>query len=71
MEQNNCDGGGPHRPGVVKVYPIGGSGNLILCQSCFGHERGFEMDRLKTAQVPNSEWNLPKWEDAKVYGEEE
>lgn len=66
-EQNNCDGGGPHRPGEVRVYPIGGGGNLILCQACWAHEVGFEIERLRAARVPNSEWNLLKWEDAQVY----
>lgn len=69
--QNNCDGGGPHRSGEVRVYPIGGGGNLILCQACYGHEVGFEMDRQRDQGVPNSQWvTPPKWEDLKVYKEE-
>lgn len=65
--QNNCDGGGPHRFGEVRVYPIGRSGNLILCRGCFAHEVGFEIDRLKAARIPNNKWDLLRWEDARVY----
>ncbi len=66
--QNNCDGGGPHRSGEVRVFPVGGSGNLILCRACYGHEIGFEMDRQRDQGVPNSQWiTPPKWEELKVY----
>jgi hypothetical protein len=69
--QNNCDGGGPHRSGEVRVLPIGGGGNLILCRACYGHEVGREMDRQRADGVPNSAWQIPlKWELLKIYWED-
>ncbi len=43
--QNYCDGSGPHTDGAVKVLSIGGSGNAILCHSCWNRELDYRRER--------------------------
>jgi hypothetical protein len=31
----------------VRVYPLGGGANLILCRSCFTHENSYRAERGK------------------------
>ena len=63
MKNYNCDGGyctDPH--GEVRLYPLGCSSNLILCESCFIHENNYRLAR-----------NAPtvNWVTASRYPEEE
>jgi hypothetical protein len=48
--------------GEVRVYPLGGGGNLILCRSCWSHENAYRADR---GGPPN--WPLIPWSLARVY----
>jgi hypothetical protein len=68
--------------GPVKVYPLGGGANLILCRACWEWEnsyrrgRGFETGSTitgKTTSPNNIENKFPtvNWGTAEVYGEEE
>lgn len=64
----NCDGGRCKRAdGEVRVYPIGGSGNLILCLDCWQHENRYNRDRGRETGAPE---NFPEhdWYTARVYG---
>ena len=64
----NCDGNRCYFPdGEVRVYPLGGSGNLILCMTCFVHENRYREKRAKETGCPE---NFPQasWADAEVYG---
>ena len=38
VENNNCDGAGPHVAGEVRLMPTGGDGNAILCKRCWSKE---------------------------------
>tara|TARA_Y100000310_G_scaffold54162_1_gene49692 strand:+ start:717 stop:1352 length:636 start_codon:yes stop_codon:yes gene_type:complete len=67
---NNCDGGGPHTSGTVKLYPIGGGGNLILCHRCWARENRYNAERGRETGCPE---NFPQvdWRTANVYDPEE
>ena len=42
----NCCGGECRQPhGEVRMYPLGGGGNLILCQACWAHENRYRFER--------------------------
>ena len=55
-----CDGGCCTEPhGEVRVYPLGGGANLILCEACFAHEntyRTYMRERYPTACYPDVPW---------------
>jgi hypothetical protein len=52
--------------GEVRIYPLGGGGNLILCCACFAHENRYRFHRgLETKQPQN--WPQVSWADAEVY----
>lgn len=57
----NCDGGRcAHSTGEVRVYPLVGGANLILCRSCWEHENQFRAWRQKTASpgaFPQVDWH--------------
>lgn len=58
--------------GPVKVYPLGGGANLILCRDCWEWENSYRRGRgFKTGN--NIENNFPtvNWDSAEVYGAEE
>ena len=69
MNQNyndNCDGSGPHAVNEVRVLPIGGSGNLILCISCFRHE--IHWRRLRNKELGTAfRFELPEWQTLEIY----
>jgi len=66
MEQNNCDGSGPHKYGEVRLLPTGGDSNLILCRYCYGREIAFRKERNKELCKEN-QFALPKWDDLEIY----
>jgi hypothetical protein len=69
-KNNNCDGGRCTSPnGEVRVYPLGGGGNLILCQSCWAHENKYRFERGKETGEPS---NFPQqdWYRAEIYNNE-
>lgn len=54
MNNPNCDGGRcKSATGEVRVYPLGGGGNLILCATCWAYE-----NRYGRATHERSEGNM-------------
>lgn len=52
--------------GEVRVYPIGGGGNLIICRACWDHENHYR--RLKGIHYGRpEEWPVLDWNTAEVY----
>jgi len=68
MNRNpNCDG--DHctwSVGEVRVLPLGGDGNLILCKTCFAHEIRFRKERNRELST-DAAFDLPTWESLEVY----
>jgi hypothetical protein len=63
----NCDNDkctDPH--GEVRLYPIGGGGNLILCRACWTHENRYRADRGRDTGRP-ADWPQLDWSTAEVY----
>jgi hypothetical protein len=66
----NCDGEHCVADSEVRVYPLGGGANLILCRSCFAHENAYR--RQRAAQTARAlDWPLVEWETAERYPREE
>lgn len=62
-----CDGAHcRHESGEVRVYPLGGDGNAILCLACFAHENRYRYERGRETQRPE-DWPQVNWSTAKVY----
>ncbi len=67
LHNPNCDGDKcATMIGEVRVYPIGGGGNLILCHSCWAHENRYRYQRGRETGEPNN-WPQLNWYDAKGY----
>lgn len=63
----NCDGGHCQASkGTVKVYPLGGGGNLILCIACWANENRYRHVRGVHYGRPE-EWPQINWDTAEVY----
>ncbi len=66
----NCDGDRCRAEvGEVRVYPLGGSGNLILCIVCWAHENRYRFERGRETGAPEN-WPQENWFAAKVYSTE-
>ena len=62
-----CDGGHcRHETGEVRLYPLGGDGNLILCVDCWTHENRYRYDRGRETGCPEN-WPQVNWAEAKIY----
>lgn len=62
-----CDGAHCTDPnGEVRVYPLGGGANLILCQSCAAHENRYRYQRGKDTGRPE-DWPQVNWYACEVY----
>ncbi len=67
IHNNNCDGDWcASNYGPVKIYPLGGSGNLILCHACWAHENKFRYHRGKETKEPDN-WPQHNWYAAELY----
>ena len=69
--KNHCDGSGPHS-GVeneVRVYPLGGNGNLIMCMACFARENRYRYERGVETKRPQ-DWPQVSFFKAEVYATE-
>ena len=69
---NHCDGSGPHwgnKP-EVRLYPLGGGANLILCQRCAGKENIFRAERGRETGAPEN-WPVLDWNTLKIYATED
>ena len=62
----NCDGNHCRDNGEVRLYPLGGGGNLILCLSCFAHENKYRFNRGRETGEPHN-WPQVNWAKAVVY----
>lgn len=66
----NCDGS--HcltESGEVRLYPLGGGANLILCAACFAHENQYRRERGRETGAPEN-WPLIDWTTARPYPEQ-
>jgi hypothetical protein len=71
IQNPNCDGQWCRKDiGPVRLYPLGGSGNLILCRDCFNHENAYRRLRGRQTRSPEN-WPEVEWDTAKHYGPEE
>ncbi len=68
--QNYCDGSGPHTDGAVKVLSTGGSGNAILCHSCWNRELDYRRERNRSLG-DFAKFSLPSWESGEEYDTEQ
>jgi hypothetical protein len=69
---DNWDCDGDHcteAHGEVRVYPLGGGANLILCRDCFAHENAYRRTRASETGQPEN-WPQVSWDTAKRYKEE-
>lgn len=63
----NCDGSHcQHAAGEVRVFPLGGGGNLILCAACFAHENAYRRQRGRETREPEN-WPAVDWSTATTY----
>lgn len=63
----NCDGERcTSEKGEVRILPIGGGANLILCRACFEAEIAYRKERNKEL-APENRFDLPEWEALEVY----
>jgi hypothetical protein len=66
-ENPNCCGSGPCSSNPeVRVLPLGGEGNLILCWRCYGNEIRFRRERNEELSK-DCQFDLPSWNSLKVY----
>lgn len=63
---DNCDGSGPCSRGEVRVLPLSGQSNIILCERCFDHELTWRRARNKELAV-HAKFDLPQWATLEVY----
>jgi hypothetical protein len=61
-----CGGRCLRATGEVRVYPLGGGGNLILCRDCWRHENAYRRECGAHYGRPE-EWPQLDWNAAKVY----
>ena len=71
MHNPNCDGGHCREAqGEVRLYPLSGGANLILCHACWAHENRYRYERGRETGAPEN-WPQLNWNSAKVYGEDQ
>ena len=63
----NCDGDHCRKPGEVRLYPLGGGGNLILCRQCFTEENAFRLSQQRKHYRDAASWPLVDWTTAEHY----
>lgn len=52
--------------GEVRLYPMGGEGNAILCHACWAHENIFRFNRGNETGEPQN-WPQHNWHAAEMY----
>lgn len=62
----DCDGSGPHSGDDVRLLPMGGGSNAILCRACWDYEIEYRREISKGSSLQQF-CQFPKWEDGKVY----
>lgn len=67
MKNPNCDGDHcTQEDGEVRVLPVGGGGNVILCKDCFRHEMEYRR-QTNQALTGTSRYDTPEWSELPVY----
>lgn len=67
LHNYNCDGSKCRSPeGEVRVYPLGGGANLILCRACWRNENDFRRQRNMDLGR-DFQFQINSWDDAAVY----
>lgn len=67
MQNYNCDGNRcQNANSQVRVLPLSGNSNLILCQDCFDHEIKYRKARNKELEKQNR-FGLPVWDQLEIY----
>lgn len=63
---SNCDGEQCRYPrALLKRYPLGGGGALLLCFECFQHENRYRRARGKATGCPEN-WPEVDWMSAEL-----
>jgi hypothetical protein len=62
-DKGNCDSA----TGEVRILPVGGDCNAILCHKCFDDE--IKWRKRNNTWVHNKQ-DLPQWQDLKIYNQE-
>lgn len=63
----NCDGSHcVSATGPVRLYPLGGSANLIVCIACCAHENRYRAERGRETGAPEN-WPVLQWASLKPY----
>lgn len=52
--------------GQVRVLPIGGGSNLIVCQHCFNHEMNYRKELNKGRRI-FTQFDIVRWKDLEIY----
>jgi hypothetical protein len=66
MPNPNCDGGGPHAPGEVRLLSTGGDSNAILCHACYLRE--LQWRRIRNLELAeHMKFKLPAWSELEPY----
>jgi len=75
----NCCGSKCRDPhGEVRVYPLGGGANLILCHACWTHENSYRRMRQRNYMLGSpyhvddskraeENWPQHNWDEAEKY----
>lgn len=67
MKNPNCDNDKCRaESGEVRVLPLGGDGNIILCFNCYVHEMKFRLEANKTLS-PDCQFDMFVWTDLTIY----
>jgi hypothetical protein len=67
VHNNMCDGDHcTSEHGEVRVYPLGGGANLILCHACWAHENKYRFNRGRETKDP-ANWPQIDWNSAEIY----
>jgi hypothetical protein len=67
LKNNNCDNAKcTDAYGEVRLYPLGGGANLILCHACWEHENRYRLARGRETGNPAG-WPQLNWSNAEVY----
>ena len=52
----------------VRLLPIGGSANIIVCRACYEHEIAYRRER--NAELgKDCQYDLPSWDSLTKYGD--
>ncbi len=67
LHNPNCDGG--HcctETGEVRVLPLPGGANLILCMTCYAREMQWRKERNRELST-DAQYDRPVWSDLTIY----